>query len=84
MRTCNEVSELVSASLDRDLSFSRRLGVRFHLMMCKPCALYERQLKSLRTILGSSADVEGESAPQLPDDTATRLQNAINEELHTS
>jgi hypothetical protein len=81
MRTCKDISELVSASLDRDLSFSRRLGVRLHLLMCKPCALYERQLLTLRTILGKTAVEESDHGPELSNESSQRLQKAIDEEL---
>lgn len=82
MRTCREVTELVSASLDRDLPLTGRLGVRLHLLMCKPCALYERQLRSLSRILNIGASPE--HGPDLPPDSAQRLQQAIDDETHAS
>jgi hypothetical protein len=81
MRSCKDISELVSASLDQDLPLSRRFGVRLHLLMCKPCALYERQLLSLRTMLGITAAEETKDGPELSDESSQRLQNAIDEEL---
>lgn len=82
MMTCAEVSELVSASLDRALPLPQRFGVRLHLLMCKPCALYDRQLRSLRAIL--SAFGQPEQGPALPDDSAHRLQKAIDDEIRLS
>ena len=48
MLNCKEVTRLVSESLDRKLPFHQRLGIRMHLLMCKLCSRYERQLMFLR------------------------------------
>lgn len=76
MKTCRDVTELVSSSLDRGLPFLQRLGLRMHFLMCKPCALYERQLQTLRTIVGDLG--KNEQGPDLPADSARRLQAAID------
>ncbi len=48
---CKEVSHLVSESMDHKISVSKRMGVRFHLMMCKHCARFENQLTMIRSLL---------------------------------
>lgn len=48
MRSCREVSELVSKSLDVHLSLRERLAVRLHLMMCKHCSNFKKQMLFLR------------------------------------
>lgn len=48
MRTCQEISELVSKSLDVHLSFRERLAVRLHLLMCKHCNNFKKQMLFLR------------------------------------
>lgn len=48
MMKCEEVSKLVSLSLDRALPLHQRLGIRLHLMMCKLCKQNFRQLLDLR------------------------------------
>lgn len=48
MLTCEEIAQLVSQSLDRQLSFPERLMVRFHLLYCKACRRYRRQVEFLR------------------------------------
>ncbi len=42
--SCKDVSSLISRSMDQKLPFSTRLGIEFHLMMCKLCRRYEKQL----------------------------------------
>ena len=44
MLSCKEVSRLVSESLDRKLPFRQRIAVRIHLLMCKFCSRYRKQL----------------------------------------
>ncbi len=44
MFRCKDVSVLVSQSMDTHLPLSKRMGIRFHLMMCNLCREYKRQL----------------------------------------
>jgi len=48
MMKCEEVTKLVSQSLDRRLPLHQRIGIRLHLMMCKLCTQNFRQLLDLR------------------------------------
>jgi hypothetical protein len=41
---CKDISSLLSRSMDKKLPLSTRLGIKFHLMMCKFCRRYEKQL----------------------------------------
>ena len=47
-RTCKEVAALLIAREDRILSFDNRLTLRMHLLACKACPNFERQLLTLR------------------------------------
>ena len=48
MLSCKEISQLASESFDRALTFQERLSLRFHLLACKFCSRYVRQLKFLK------------------------------------
>jgi predicted anti-sigma-YlaC factor YlaD len=48
MLSCEEVTRLVSESLDRELSFRQRVSTKIHLMMCRLCSRYSKQLAGLR------------------------------------
>ncbi len=48
---CKDVSSLISRSLDTKLPIYIRLGIKFHLMMCKLCRRYEKQLLTLQEAL---------------------------------
>ena len=49
MRTCKEVSVLLSQSQERRLGPGERLAVTLHLAICKGCTNFRRQLEFLRT-----------------------------------
>jgi predicted anti-sigma-YlaC factor YlaD len=48
MLSCKETSELVSRSLDERLSWSQRMAVRLHLLMCGACRRFVEQMGFLR------------------------------------
>ena len=48
MLSCKNVTQLLSESMDHSLPLGKRIGVRLHLLMCKFCARYERQLLLIR------------------------------------
>jgi len=51
MFNCKDVSQKVSESMDRKLPVSQRVGIRTHLMMCRFCSRYKRQVFLLRETL---------------------------------
>ena len=58
MFNCNIISQYVSEAMDKETTFTRQVGIKFHLMMRRYCARYERQLNILRkTIRTSSARI---------------------------
>jgi hypothetical protein len=64
MLSCKDVTRLISESMDHSLPLGKRVGVRFHLLICKFCARYERQLLLIRETvrrLVATEDGPGES-----------------------
>jgi hypothetical protein len=57
MRTCREVSRLISESMDRRLPFGQRVGLRIHISMCRFCSRYRRQLILIREAMRRYLDV---------------------------
>jgi hypothetical protein len=45
MMTCKEVSTLVSMEHLEEAPRARRMAVRLHLMMCRHCRAFRRQLR---------------------------------------
>ncbi len=51
MRTCKEAAAIMVAREDRALSLPDRMALRLHLLMCKACPRFERQLLGMRNNL---------------------------------
>lgn len=49
MITCEEATRLMSQSLDRKLPLRQRIALRSHLLMCKLCPGFLRQMRFLKT-----------------------------------
>ena len=81
MLRCREISRLVSESMERDLPFRRRLEVRMHLMMCRMCWGFARQIRLLRRGARENPERLGpdETAPEakLPEEARERIKAAI-------
>ena len=50
--TCRDVTRLVLEGEDRRLRLSERLGVRVHMLICKACPKFARQLLFMRGAMG--------------------------------
>lgn len=59
-RTCKQVTVLLVAREDRELPVVERLALRLHLMACKACPVFERQLSTMRNALGRWRHYTGE------------------------
>ncbi len=80
MPNCREVTQLASESLDRKLSFGERIGMRFHLMMCKLCTRYVWQLKFMHHASRTADEnhVKGSGA-RLSEDARDRIRNRLSQ-----
>jgi len=79
---CHEASRLQSEGLDRPLSFSERSGLRLHLLCCRWCRRYGRQLRFLRLAARQSQDLPQGTARTLSPAARERMKQALqnNEE----
>jgi hypothetical protein len=78
MLNCKQTSQLVSQSLDRRLTWKERLAVRLHLLICKYCARFNRQLLAMRAGLKrASQTIEEDTNIQLPSDAKARIAKAL-------
>ncbi|MHC4942025.1 MAG: zf-HC2 domain-containing protein [Planctomycetota bacterium] len=79
MLNCKEVSKLASQSLDRQLSFRERMGVKIHLMMCRACSRFLKQIRFLRVasrLLEKHFEEEAPAAALTPE-ARKRMQDAL-------
>jgi hypothetical protein len=51
MLKCDDIRELSPAYQDGDLPSGIRLGFLLHILLCRACRIYMRQIRSLRALL---------------------------------
>ena len=76
MFNCGEVTRLVSESLDRKLPFYQRMGIRAHLLMCKFCSRYRKQLLLIQEVLTrcNASDCPKDIFEPLSEDARERMK----------
>ena len=78
MFTCKQASKLISQSLDRPLTWSAKLQLRLHLLICAPCTQFKRQLNMLRLALQRIRNnIENDHTVTLPLDVKNRILHTI-------
>lgn len=81
MLSCKDVTKLLSESMDRSLPLGKRIGVRLHLIICKWCARYGRQLLLIRETamrLAATVGAPGESfGDTLSEEARERIRESI-------
>lgn len=79
MLTCKQASQLVSQSLDRPLSWSERIRLRFHLLICDVCKRFNRQLRLLNLAVKRMLQhTENDSTIQLSLEARDRISREIS------
>ena len=76
---CKDVSDLISRSMDEKLPFKIRMGIKFHLMMCRLCLNYKNQLDLIRkAILKIEIDEKSDcSDTHLPDQARQKIKDHL-------
>ena len=79
MFNCKEVSRRVSESMDRNLPLYQRMLIWMHLLMCKYCTRFRRQVKMLRELCTSHRLDENSPDPDvtLSSDACGRIREAL-------
>jgi len=62
--SCKEATRLQSKALDRKLPLRQRFGLRVHLLLCKWCRRYGKQITFLRNAAHQHPDEMADSVPQ--------------------
>jgi Putative zinc-finger len=47
-RTCQDVTRLVLERQDRELALTERVAVRLHMLICKACPTFAKQVDLMR------------------------------------
>ena len=78
MLDCQQASQLISKSLDRQLSWRERFAVLLHLLFCKYCKRFSQQLVTMRNAINRlSQSIENNADIRLPAETKNRISSAI-------
>ena len=79
MFNCKEVSRLVSESMDHNLPVYQRMLIWIHLLVCRYCARFRRQVMFLRKLCCSLQPDERfiDTSVVLPPDACKRIRNAL-------
>jgi hypothetical protein len=78
---CRTASRLQSEALDSALPATKRIGLWFHLLLCKLCRRYGQQIRFLRTSAHDHADALTHAAPsKLSPEARTRIKQRLQSE----
>lgn len=79
MLSCKEVTQWISESLDQGLPLHLRIGMKIHLLMCKFCSQYRRQILFLRDIIYhySTRIEDTSSTASLPPEVRERIKRVL-------
>lgn len=80
MFSCKEVSQRISDSMDRGLPLHQRMFVRIHIMMCKYCQRFRKQVLLLREMsrFAQSLGEAAGTALTLSDEARDRIKSSLN------
>jgi hypothetical protein len=81
MFDCQKVSMMVSESMDRNLPLHQRLFIAIHLLMCKHCHRFKKQLQILRHAAGFDDIHEDvvDRFPSLSTETREQIKQAMRD-----
>ena len=79
MFSCKDVSMMVSESMDRKFPPHRRILIILHLLMCKYCNRFKKQLLVLKNAVGLEDIHEEDVSPShsLSEETRERIKQAM-------
>ena len=75
---CKEASKIISQSLDNPLSWSNRMKLKFHLLICNACTRFNQQLRLIKNAINSiKIETENDTSIQLSLDAKARINKAV-------
>ena len=79
--SCREAARLQSIAFDRKLTLRQRFGLRVHLLLCRWCRRYGKQIKFLQDAAHEHPHEMVEPAPQrLSDEARDRIKKKLQAE----
>ena len=79
---CKVAVRLQSEAIDHELSLGQRLGLRIHLLLCKWCRRYGKQITFVRDAAHAHPDKLAETVPQqLSGEARERIRQKLRAHL---
>lgn len=76
--SCKTAARLQSEALDHKLTLRQRLGLRIHLVLCKWCSRYGKQIAFIHKVVHSRSDEVATAVPQqLSDEARERIRKQL-------
>ena len=76
--SCKAAARLQSEALDHKLAFRQQLGLRIHLVLCKWCSRYGKQITFVQKVAHSHPDEVTTAVPQeLSDEARERIRKQL-------
>jgi len=79
MLSCKEVSNLVSQSQNRSLKMREQLAVKIHLLVCRMCRRYQRQISFLTEASRKLLQDPQKSELSLSENARTRIEQSLKQ-----
>ena len=80
MLSCKDAGELISDSIDGQLSFRQKMRLKAHLIFCRWCRLYKKQVEYISDLI--SAGTQTDKPPvqsSLSSDASQKIKKALEE-----
>ena len=74
---CEHSTVLHSKSMDTSLNFSEKFRLKFHLIMCKMCQTYAKQIE----FISENVKEKNSENEKMNPDAKNRLKQALNSKL---
>lgn len=82
-RPCRDFAEVISESMERELSLGERLAIRFHTLYCNSCRRYLRQVRAIRQMIARWLERAGQAEPTseatMPAELRERIEQALRD-----
>jgi len=79
--TCRQVARIQCDALDQPLPPAKRIGLALHLLICKWCRRYGRQIRFLHDAAHNHADELAQCVPQkLSNEARERIKRSLRAE----
>ena len=76
---CDDIAGLISRSMDETLSWRMRIGIRLHLIVCRWCTQYKKQLDLIhRALLIIGSDIGTLPPKKLSEDDKQKLKRLLD------